>query len=220
MPLIRFFLRGLGAEAFVISTAQAQQPIPMSPELKAFLTRPAEQQAYSNVMRQQWQAAVENCPTNVMKGLNVIVFVPPKFDSGGTPTSGTWRVVGQVEGCGQNRLLNVHYQVGPDGRMTRVGSLPGSTIADLRLQIDGLLYATQGMVKLMPAGCKDIKYVDTKFMAFQGPAPATPNGPRSWTEEWTVRACGVAGVVTMHFAPNATGVNILVNLGETRKIGP
>jgi hypothetical protein len=29
-----------------------------------------------------------------------------------------------------------------------------------------------------------------------------------WTEEWTVRLCGVSGAVPMHFVPDATGTTI------------
>jgi hypothetical protein len=31
---------------------------------------------------------------------------------------------------------------------------------------------------------------------------------RPWTEEWTVRLCGVSGVVPMPFVPDATGTTI------------
>lgn len=201
--------------------AQAQ-PIAMSPELKAFLTRPDQQQAYNSMMAEQWRLAVENCPSPAMRGLNVVISVAPKFDASGAPVSGQWRVVGQIEGCGKTRTMSILYVFNPDGRMARVGLLPGTTTADLRLQRDAMMYAGLGMVAIAPKDCKDVKVADTKFVAFDGAAPPAPAdfGKRSWIEEWTVRSCGVSGVVTMHFVPDATGTNISAQLNKARKVEP
>jgi hypothetical protein len=195
-------------------------PIPMSPELKAFLMRPDQQQAVIGMMGQQWRTIFENCPSPKLQGMNVLITTPPKLDSSGTPVSGEWRMVGRVDGCGETRILNVEYLFTPDGQMKRLALLPGTTVANLRLQHDALIYAGAGMAKLTPKDCKDIKDIDTKFIAFDDTSTANGVSGHPWKEEWTVRACGVTGIVTMHFAPDATGTNIHASLNETRPVNP
>ena len=97
---------------------------------------------------------------------------------------------------------------------------PGTTAAEPRLQKDALQYAAMGMVKLAPSGCKDFKYLDTAFEAFGATSSNVQPGRQSrmWTEKWTVRACGVDGVVRMHFTPNATGTTISVKPDETIRV--
>lgn len=204
-----------------VSAALAQGP-PMSPELKAFLTRPEEQQQYGGMMSDIWRAVIENCPSPQIRGMNVLIDTPPSFNSAGMPVSGGWRVVGQFEGCGKSRTMNVYYLFGADGRMRRVGMLPGSSVADVRLQRDAVTHATMGMAKLAPKDCKDYRYTDTRFLRFEGATPPTPAdiGKRGWIEEWTVRACGVTGIVTMNFRPDATGTGISVELDKTRRTEP
>ena len=197
-------------------------PIPMSPELKAFLDRPEQQQALASMMRQQWRMAGENCSSPKLQGLLVLVETAPTFDSNGEPTSGEWRVVSHIEGCGEKRVFNLEYLFTPDGQMKRIALLPGTTAANLKLQHDALTYAAMGMAKIAPKECKDMKCTDTKFIGFDDTNSPAPSGKRPWTEEWTVRACGVTGIVTMHFTPdaNATGVHILTELNKTRQVTP
>jgi len=195
-------------------------PIPLSPELKSFLMRADERQAVIGTMGQQWHSIFENCPSPKLQGMNVFISIPPKLDSSGTPVSGEWRMVGRMEGCGETRILSVEYLFAPDGQMKRLALLPGTTVANLRLQRDALMYAATGMMGLSPKDCKDIKDIDTKFVGFEDTGPSNGAGGRPWTEEWTMRACGVTGLVTMHFAPNATGTNIHVGLNETRPVNP
>ena len=195
-------------------------PIPMSPELKAFLMRPEQQQAVIGAMGQQWHTIFENCASPKLQGMNVLIVTPPTLDSSGTPVSGEWRMVGRLEGCGETRVLSVEYLFAPDGQMKRLALLPGTTVANLRLQRDALIYAVTGMMKLSPKDCKDIKDIDTKFIGFEDTGPTNGAGGRPWKEEWTMRACGVTGVVTMHFAPDVTGTTIHAGLNETRPVNP
>jgi hypothetical protein len=140
------------------------------------------------------------------------------ISSSGTPISGEWRMIGRVAGCSEMRLLNVEYLFAPDGQMKAIALLPGTTAANLKLEHDGLTYAAVGMAKLAPKDCKDTKFVDTKFIGYQATDSTNSVGSRPWTEEWTVRSCGVTGVVTMHFTPDATGTKISTNLNETRAV--
>jgi hypothetical protein len=203
----------------LFSSAKAD-PIPMSPELRTFLMRPEQQQAVTGTMGQQWRIIFESCPTPKLQGVNVLIITPPSFDSSGTPVSGEWRMIGHLEGCGETRILNVEYQFTPDGQLKRFVMLPGTSIADIRLQHDALMYAVMAMAKLTPKDCKDIKYIDTKFIGYDDSGSTTGSDKRPWKEEWTLRACGVAGIVAMHFAPDATGSNIHSGLNETRPANP
>ena len=216
-----FLMRIIAAVLFLglVSAAKAD-PIPMSPELKAFLMRPEQRQAVIGEMGQQWRTIFENCPSPKLQGMNVLISTLPKLDSDGTPVSGEWRMVGRVEGCGETRILSVEYLFTQDGQMKRLALLPGTTVANLRLQHDALMYAAAGMAKLSPKDCKDIKDIDTKFVGFEDTGPTSGAGGRPWTEEWTVRACGVTGIVTMHFAPDPTGTTIRASLSETRPVNP
>lgn len=186
----------------------------MSPELAKFMTTPDEERAVKANALRHWQALFPSCPGPSLMGVNVVVHVPPKFDTAGRPLSGTWQVVSRLQGCGQTRNLNVMYSIGANGQLTRTGTLPGSSAADPRLQRDGLMYASMAMVRIAPDGCKDYQYLDTAFEAFE----TSLTGTRPWTEKWTVRACGVEGVVRMHFTPHATSTTITANTAETVRV--
>jgi hypothetical protein len=210
----------LGLSSFAISVTA--DPIPLPPELKAFLLRPDQQQSFIGLMTQQWRGIMPNCASTQVKSANVFINSPPTFDQTGAPTSGAWHAVGQVEGCGETRVINIFYLFTKDGEMKRIAALPGTTIADLALQRDSLVYAAMGMAKIAPRDCKDTKFVNTRFVGFgaENPQAAQGRNNRAWTEEWTVRSCGVTGIVTMHFTPDATGTNINSSLNETRQVNP
>jgi hypothetical protein len=196
-------------------SATAQQPIPMAPELAKFMSTPEEERAVKTMAFAGWRKILPSCGNPQFVAANVIVHVPPKFDSAGRPTSGSWQVVSRLQGCGQTRIINLQYAVASNGQPARFLSLPGTTAADERLRRDGLAYAKMAMAKIAPADCKDFQYVDTVFEQFTGAAQSTG---RPWTEKWTVRACGVEGVVRMHFIPNAAGTQILTNTDETVRV--
>ena len=196
--------------------AAKADPIPMPPELKAFLERPEQKQAVLEIMGQQWRTVVENCTSPKLQTMGVLIGMPPKFDANGVPISGEWLMAGQVAGCGETHVFTVEYLFAPDGQMKRIGLLPGTTHAGPVLQRDALKFAMMGMANLTPKDCKDFKFVDTKFIDYE----PTGVGRRPWSEEWTVRACGVTGVVTMHFTPDPTGTTIVAESNKTRRINP
>ncbi|HEU0118494.1 MAG TPA: hypothetical protein VFR09_07655 [Alphaproteobacteria bacterium] len=186
-------------------------PIPMSPELKSFMMRPDQRQGVVGMMMHQWDVLVGDCSSKQMKSTNVVIDIAPTFDQSGMPIFGQWRVVSLVEGCDQSRVFNIQYSVPQSGPVQRTGLLPGTTAASMLLQKDALMYAFLSMQKLLPSkDCKDVQYTDTKFIGFGEASPSAMEGreKRSWNEEWTVRACGVTGVVPMHFVPDATGTAI------------
>lgn len=202
----------VGAAAAGVAAAQ---PIQMSPELAKFMSTPDEERNVKSSGLRDWQALVPSCPSPSLAGANVVVHVPPKFDPAGQPVSGFWQVVSRVQGCGQTRQFNLFYTAA-NGKLTRTSALPGTTIADLLLQKDGLMYASMAMVKIAPADCKDYKFLDTAFEAFGTAAPGARARP--WTEKWTVSACGVDGVVKMRFTPDAKGTQITANTADTVRL--
>ena len=194
--------------ALFVQTAMAQLT-PMSPELKAFVMRPNQQKAVMGAMFNSWHSLVPDCTTPQLKQMNVAVIQAPAFDASGNPTSGKWRMVGHVEGCGEEKIMNIEYWFGSDGKMM-TQMLSGTSIAALLLEKNAIFYARTGIMGIAPKDCMDIQITDTKFLAFGETSPKTLPGRdnRTWTEEWTVRACGVTGVVPMHFIPDATGTTI------------
>lgn len=203
----QLFLCTVLALAAPIATAQ---PTPMSPELRAFVMRPDQQKAVLGAMFSYWRSLVPDCPSPQLKQMNVLVGIVPSFDASGNPTSGRWRMIGSVEGCGEAKTMNVLYGFGTDGKMIMTQMLPGTSHAELQLEKDAIFYARLGMANLAPKDCKAIQIVDTKFLQYDETVPVTMpgRGNRAWTEEWTVRACGVTGMVPMHFIPDATGTTI------------
>jgi hypothetical protein len=184
--------------------------------------RPEQQQGFVGSMAHQWHFIIANCASPQVKSTNVFIDSPPTFDQAGVPTSGAWHVVSQVEGCGEARIMTVFYFFPKGGEMKRITGLPGTTIADLTLQRDALPYAIVGMAGLAPKDCKSTLFTNTRFVGFGQTIAQSIPGPikRDWTEEWTVWSCGVTGIVTMRFTPDATGTGIRSVINETRSVNP
>ncbi|MGA2635990.1 MAG: hypothetical protein ABSF16_17280 [Terracidiphilus sp.] len=195
-----------------LSSAAAQSPAltPMSPELKAFVMRPEQQKAINESSVKAWFQQLPNCADPKMKQRNVLIDQEPKFDAKGDPLSGQWRVVTWIEGCGEERIINLQYWFRTDGKLTTTVLLPGTSHANLILQKDAIFYALQAMVLIAPRDCKEAPVINTKFIGRDsGELPEAKGAVRQpWTEEWTVRLCGVSGAVPMHFVPDATGTTI------------
>jgi hypothetical protein len=196
--------------------------IPVSPELRKFLTDPDEEKIVKGQALHDWNNVVANCPAPTLEGANVVIGVAPTFDKAGKPVSGNWRVVSHLAGCGNARMFSLFYAAGPNGELRRIAMLPGTSVADPVLQRDALVFANTGMGKLTPPGCKDFKYLDTAFDGFGPPVPGAQPGreTRGWIEKWTVLGCGTTGIVKLYFTPDATGTAISAKLDETVKIAP
>ena len=211
---MRWFILAVLGGLGVLGTASAQQTIPMSPELLRFMSTPEEQRRVRSHEFDDWEATMAGCAdTPNLVGATIVVYVAPKFDASGRPVSGRWRVMSELQGCGETKIFNLVYIVGPNRELTRVGTFPGTTAADPWLQQDGVKYAQMAMVKLVPAGCDEYLFVDTAFEALKTARAGASDPP--WTEKWTIRACGVEGVVRLHFTPDATGTQITVRIDET-----
>ena len=186
------------------------------------MTGPNEQDLVKSQALRDWNGSVVGCGAPTLEGANVVIGVPPTFDKAGKPVSGEWRVITRLAGCGQSKAFNLLYSFAPNGQMLRTGMLPGSSAADPILQRDGLTYATTAMARLTPPGCKDVRFLDTAFDTFGRAGTGVPAGreARSWTEKWTVWACGVQGIVKLYFTPDARGTTVSTRLDETVKVTP
>jgi len=195
-----------------LSSAAAQTPAltPMSPELKAFVMRPEQQKAINDSNAKEWLKQVPNCLELKGKHRNVLIDQEPSFDAAGNPLSGQWRVLTWIEGCGEERIISLQYWFPPNGKLSTTLLLPGTTIASLTLQRDAIFYAKLGMAAIAPKDCKENPIINTQFKSWDSEALPEAKGAvrRPWTEEWTVRLCGVSGVVPIHFVPDAKGTTI------------
>ncbi len=211
LPLVALFLAGLAETA-------AADPLP--PRLVKFMATADEEKTLQGSALNDWKLIVPQCANPSFVGVNITAHETPTFDAAGKPVSGVWQATTKMEGCGQSRLLNVFYMAS-NGRLMRTATLPGTTIADPYLQRDGLTYAATGMAALAPKDCNDVDVLDTTFEGFQPGKPIAGQPGRvaqSWTEKWTVRACGVEGIVRMRFTPDARGTSITVRPDETVRI--
>jgi hypothetical protein len=195
------------------------QTAPMSPELRTFVMRAEEQKAVIGAMQEQWRTLVPECATPQLKNMNVRVVQAPVFDVAGNPTRGVWMMVGQFEGCGQIRVMNLRYGFGPEGKLVRSPMLPGTTHADPLLQNDALFHARVAMIGLAPKDCKEITVIDTKFLRYGDESPKARPGFEThvWYEEWRVRECGVVGTVPINFIPDATGTTISAEMAKAQQ---
>jgi len=189
--------------------------------LAKFLTTPAEQQAVKASAIADWNASAAPCPTAQGALADVIFYNMPTFNSAGMPTSGVWKLTTRWTGCGKSKTFNLFYSVAPDGRLSRSRLLPGTTLADPLLQRDGIAYAKLAIAanNSKPSSCNNIRVADTAFDAYGPAAPAVRPGvdPRSWSENWTVDACGTVATVKISFLPNATGTTISAGVDRAAK---
>jgi len=210
MSLRNLVLALLLVLSFILCKAQApavQPPAitPMSPELKAFVSRPDQLKSINELSVKSWFQQLPNCTEPKMKRRIVLVDQEPKFDIAGNPLSGQWRLLTWIEGCGEERIVDLQYC-----KLAATLLLPGTTIASLTLQRDAIFYAKLGMAAIAPKDCKENPVINTSFKGSESEALPQATGAvrRPWMEEWTVRLCGVTGVVPMHFVPDATGTTI------------
>jgi hypothetical protein len=197
--------------------------VPVPPELQTFLRLPDQKKQIFAMMAHQWKTIVPSCPESHLKHDRVVIEQAPSFDKSGTPVTGRWRFIGLVEGCNASHIFTILYDFGPNRQLKRIGLLPGTTVADMQLQREALQHVGTGVANLVPKDCEKIDYIDTKFLGFAETVPDIPAGSnnRAWDEEWTVKACGVTGIVPLHFKPTAPGkMAMTVETEKTRRVSP
>ncbi len=160
------------------------------------------------------------CPTLVSNGSRVVIVKPVSFADSGYPNAGVWKQSFPVSGCGNDTIINIYFEAKADEKIDSLGAAPGTTITDLKLQADALVYALMG-AKFAIMDCDSKKFVvkNTKFEGFGLANPPVPDpGPgqraRPWWETWTLTGCGRTVDVPIDFVPDATGTKIWLPRGE------
>jgi len=153
------------------------------------------------------------CPSLVSNSSKVTVISPVTFAADGYPNSGSWIEQFPVSGCGNDTTLNLFFSATADEKVNTAVGVPGATVANLKLQQDGYLYATMG-ARLVAKDCKELVVKNTKFEGFgtkEHPVTyAGPNAPRpAWWETWTMGGCGHTVDVTMESTPDARGTMVV-----------
>jgi hypothetical protein len=140
------------------------------------------------------------------------------FDPDGVPNAGAWWERLPVHGCGNDTVLNVHFQARGDGTIDAQFAMPGTTHADLDLQRDAVQYA------IIAAGsrAKDCRQFYVRNTLFGGHGlrkplaydPGKDAQSRAWWETWTVTGCNRSFDVLMEFVPDAKGTKVIQPQGE------
>jgi hypothetical protein len=135
---------------------------------------------------------------------------PVTFGAAGVPVSGVISERVTVSGCGKGKVENV-LTISDKTQSTVIAGMPGTTIADPALAHDAFPQVYQSAMARLGA-CKDVRFVDSAFDAFDGAAnpKAKFQGSqgRPWRETWTVNGCGALVPVGVRFVPDAKGTTI------------
>lgn len=134
------------------------------------------------------------------------ILAPFQTDAQGKILNGHWKEFTEGNACGEKRLYNASVTI-KDGKPEVAPLFPGHSHARTVLQHDAVQYAAIG------AGAGNGCMADVIDTALPAGEPANDKAP--WVEKWTVRACGKKSLVTMHFAPDATGTTITVSPKES-----
>jgi hypothetical protein len=183
---------------------------PVTPQIIAYLQSEVHGRALAGAAQQQLARIPGACPNGRYERIpSISFFAPAQFDAQGNPTHGAWKESFDYVGCDSRRRFNLITVVLPGKGAQVAPLLPGTTIADPRLQKDSILFAFTGTAALTH-DCKEKLVVDTHFDAWTGDVVKDAASPhaRPWQETWTVWACGQAIDVPMHFTPDRTGTGI------------
>ncbi len=194
--------------------SRAEDP-ELPPAVASLLGGPEHRAALLQAARAVDGPGAPGCATATYTTTGTVgILQPLQMDAAGKLIGGAWKEQVRESGCGSERLLNALTVASPGGALETRPMLPGSTIADPRLQGDSVRYAA-GAMGGMPAGCEQGAVLDTRYVGLEGQPPGTrpaPNGPvAAWSEIWTLQACAKRVQVEMHFKPDATGTDIRAN---------
>lgn len=210
----------VGLALIVCSTGACADDVP--PGQGAIFNNEATQQAVVEFARQQNKQLPGACRSATYGAPSrPVFFSKPGTDATGGMTGGAWIQSVIATGCGTRVQLNTLTMVQSDGVLRRIALLPGNTIADPFLQRDGIMYARAGAAGLIPADCRQVLIVETRFVKYEGDAVASVRSGRMlrpWREDWAIDACGRRVAVMMHFVPDATGTTIVVHRNESRLV--
>ncbi|MGE0734977.1 MAG: hypothetical protein AB7G15_03435 [Alphaproteobacteria bacterium] len=129
-----------------------------------------------------------------------LILKPPTFiASRDVPVDGEWAERVEIKRCGKITHQNVFFFAGRQVGLRAVVGLPGTTITEVKTQhAAGLAMLTAD--KQRNPTCRTLEISNTELTARPLQAGA------SWTERWTVYACGKSITHTVEFTPDSQGV--------------
>lgn len=202
--------------------AAAGEEVEIPPELGDYISLPAHNLTTGGLAGQQ-AAQLPPCKSDTARLSAVSVLTSVKFDGARRkPVEGIWKEAWQVDGCDISGVFNVLVIVG-HGRLHLTPLAPGQSLANPLEQQSAAAHAITAAVRLAAdPGCKRSRIIDTRFVDFEGDAPAgaetddrsagertdgapaaAPRPARPWREEWTVDFCGARVIAPVHFTPGA-----------------
>jgi hypothetical protein len=201
--------------AVVMTPDHGAAQIAATPQMQASTRSSDYEGIVGQVIARIPDTVFKRCATLVSTGSQITLLAPVTFGADGRPNNGRWRQSFAVSGCGDDKILNLYFTASSDGKISGIAAAPGTTHADLTLQRDGLFYAKLG-ASMVEKGCKNFLLSDTRFEALDDksrPLPGVDPSRRSWSETWTMLACGHVVDVPIHFIPDPKGTTISAGRG-------
>ena len=204
LPLMLVLAVGSGATAQALVDARAL--------LQMFMQSPLHDQLVRDALARFPPDVFQRCPALVSKGSTVHVEEAISVGADGLPNAGAWKQSFPVSGCGNDTTLNIYF-VASSQEIRTVIAAPGDTLADPRLQADGLKYAVVAAAQTART-CQRFEITNTRWDGYDRssagePLPAPGAKPKvAWNETWTLTGCGMAYDVPMTFVPQTVGTVI------------
>jgi len=134
----------------------------------------------------------------VGRKLYLILKAPTFIATRDVPVDGEWAERVEIKRCGKITYQNIFFFAGKQVGLRAVVGLPGTTITEVKTQhATGLAMLT--VDKRRNPACRSLEIADTELIARPQQVGA------SWTERWTVYACGKPIAHTVVFTPNPNG---------------
>jgi len=203
---------------FVVSLAGAAEAAEtVSPAVAAFVKTPAHAASVATTATETFNKLWDCTASSAAPVAEVRTFPnlgPVTFGASSLPISGVISERVSVTGCGKSKIENV-LTISDKTESTVIAGMPGTTIADPVLAHDSFTQVYQGAMTKLGA-CKNVRFVDSAFDAFDGAAnpKAKFQGSqgRPWRETWTVNGCGTILPIGVRYVPDATGTTIAVQV--------
>jgi hypothetical protein len=113
---------------------------------------------------------------------------------------GAWGETWRFSACGQTVRRGVVVLKTVGGDLEAIPLVPGTTLTDLRLQIDTLKIALPAFTV---AGCQERNFTIMDVQVLD----AAKIAEHQWSERWTLQRCGQQVSRQIDFAPGAPGTN-------------
>ncbi len=203
--MIGWFMRGLSlwvaAWVMMAGTVVAQVNVTRVEQLTA-----AQRDKVEMILAQQQRNLANGCnKMRILKAEGVTVWESIRLKDG-KPASGRWAVRYVVEACGEVGLRNVEMHIVAGGNVAIDPLVPGTTLADLRLQEDVMSSFELAGREAMPQCTDDVVVRQTEVSVF----PKTPKD--RWREIWIGAMCGRDLGQVVDFLPTKNGTSFKMSV--------